>query len=226
MWPAATESQRTHGRYAYPPGSFRSSLIACHMPVSTSLVALSSFASPSFLRGLAAVLVVVHAANVCTADNWAQFRGPNGSGVAADSPSIPDQIGPATNVKWKSSVPRGLSSPCVFNDHIFLTSFSDGQLSALCLSAQDGRVLWQNPIPAKQIEKVHKTSSPANATAVADQERVYFYFASCGLFAFDHAGEQAWHYPTPCSQREPDFPWALSHCRKRSRRRERSLKSV
>ena len=40
---------------------------------------------------------------------WPRFRGPNGSGVAADQ-QPPIEVGPEKNVRWKVPVPEGLSS--------------------------------------------------------------------------------------------------------------------
>ena len=56
---------------------------------------------------------------------WPQFRGPNGSGVA-DGQMPPLHFAPATNQLWKTPLPSGVSSPCVWDDRIFLTGFSDG----------------------------------------------------------------------------------------------------
>src|SRR5436305_5016032 len=60
------------------------------------------------------------------ADEWPQFRGPGGSGVAADK-QLPQEWGTDRNVQWKTKIPgRGWSSPIVWGDKVFLTAaFSD-----------------------------------------------------------------------------------------------------
>src|SRR5687768_4892034 len=56
--------------------------------------------------------------------DWPQFRGPNGSGVAA-GPAAPVKWGPAENVLWKTPLPgAGTSSPILIKDRIFLTAHS------------------------------------------------------------------------------------------------------
>ena len=50
---------------------------------------------------------------------WPQFRGPNGVAIANDQ-EIPFEFADGENTLWKISVPRGSSSPIVWNNRIFL----------------------------------------------------------------------------------------------------------
>ena len=70
---------------------------------------------------------------VVAAGNWPRFRGPNGSGVS-ESGSFPAVFGPETNVVWKTKLPTGHSSPCIWDDRIILTGY-DGEnlLTIVCL---------------------------------------------------------------------------------------------
>ena len=52
---------------------------------------------------------------------WPQFRGINCSGIAAENQNPPIEFGPTRNVLWKTSVPKGHSSPCIWGNNIFLT---------------------------------------------------------------------------------------------------------
>ena len=55
-------------------------------------------------------------------DQWPQFRGPDGSGVAED-PRLPERWSQTENVAWKTDIPGlGWSSPVVWGDRIFVTS--------------------------------------------------------------------------------------------------------
>ena len=40
------------------------------------------------------------------ADEWSQFRGPNGTGVS-DTKGLPTEFGPQKNVVWKTELPPG-----------------------------------------------------------------------------------------------------------------------
>jgi outer membrane protein assembly factor BamB len=133
-----------------------------------------------------------------TAANWPQFRGPNSSGVAAASSAPPVEFG-KQHLLWKQAVPEGHSSPAVWGERIFLTAFDPAsqKLELLCLSSKAGAILWRHGATAEQIEHTHEVSNPATATPAVDAERVYAYFGSYGLMAFNHAGEAAWSLPLP-----------------------------
>ena len=75
------------------------------------------------LLGLRALLLLGAAclATTALADNWPRFRGPNGTGVAADK-GVPVKWG-AGDVLWKVELPGlGHSSPVVWGDRLFLES--------------------------------------------------------------------------------------------------------
>src|SRR5262245_48413944 len=112
---------------------------------------------------------------------WPQFRGPNGSGVALDA-KPPVHFGPGRNMLWSIELPSGYSSPCVWGQRIFLTSFDGEKLETLCLNRRDGKLLWRQTAPARQIEAFNKREgTPAAGTPATDGTRVFVYFGSCGL---------------------------------------------
>lgn len=127
---------------------------------------------------------------------WPRFRGPNGAGVAEqDKPPV--QFGPANKLLWKTALPLGHSSPVVWAGHIFLTGIENGKLVAMAVRRKDGKLLWKQTIPAEKIEQVHAFNHPAAPTPATDGERVYVYFGSYGLLAFDFAGKEVWRKPLP-----------------------------
>jgi outer membrane protein assembly factor BamB len=130
---------------------------------------------------------------------WPQFRGPNGSGVSRDTRPLPLHFGPAQNVAWKVALPHGVSSPCIWNDRIFLTGFEpqEKRLQTICIDRASGRILWQRVAPATTIEKVHEISSPATPTPATDGDAVYVYFGSFGLLCYDLDGVEKWSLPLP-----------------------------
>lgn len=132
---------------------------------------------------------------------WPQFRGPDGRGIAAEG-EYPLEFSPDKNLVWKTSLPSGVSSPCIWNEHVYLTAHDPerGVLETICLNRGTGEVIWRRDAPAKRIEKVHEVSSPANATPACDGERVFVYFESYGLIAFDHEGNTVWSKPLPLMQ--------------------------
>ena len=55
--------------------------------------------------------------------SWPQFRGPGGKGVGDDRAALPSEFGPDKNVVWKTPLPSGHGSPCIWGDRIFVTSY-------------------------------------------------------------------------------------------------------
>ena len=75
------------------------------------------------------LLLIFALALAARADDWPQFRGPNGIGVAEGR--APVHFGPTTNLLWKTALPSGLSSPCIVGGRIFLTGVEKGALQTL-----------------------------------------------------------------------------------------------
>lgn len=143
--------------------------------------------------------------NLLAAENWPQFRGPNGSGVS-DSAKPPTAFAPGTNQLWKVSVPPGASSPCVWGERIFLTAFDGGKLETHCYARRDGKLLWKRTAKVEKLEDFHSTEgSPAASTSVTDGKTVVSYFGSCGLVAHDFEGEELWRHTLPTAQSAASF---------------------
>ena len=134
------------------------------------------------------------------ADDWPQFRGPNGSGVA-DGPA-PVEFGPERNLRWRTPLESGHSSPCVVGDAVFLTTFDEKsrQLAVVCLSQATGEVRWSRPVPVEKVEEGHPSFSPASSTCASDGGRVVSYFGSFGLICHDLHGTLLWTHPLPLSR--------------------------
>ena len=130
---------------------------------------------------------------------WPQFRGLNCSGIAGEGQAPPVEFGPARNVLWKTTVPTGHSSPCIWGEHIFLTGFDkeEQELSVFSINRTDGSLRWRRVVPADTMAKGNTRNSPASATVATDGERVYAYFSSFGLICYDFEGEQQWALPIP-----------------------------
>ena len=129
---------------------------------------------------------------------WPQFRGPNAAGVAAAEACPPVEFGPEKNLRWKTPLPAGASSPVIWGDRVFLTGFADGHLDVLCLSRGDGSIVWRRQAKAETIEPVFaQFSTPAAPSCATDGERVVSYFGSCGLLCHDFSGRELWSVPMP-----------------------------
>src|SRR5439155_25597543 len=90
--------------------------------------------------------------------------------------------------------------PVVAEGRIFLTACHEKKLETICLDAATGNILWRRPAPSDKIEDVNSSNSPAASTPVTDGERVYVYFGSFGLVAYDQGGAELWKVPVPTPQ--------------------------
>jgi outer membrane protein assembly factor BamB len=65
----------------------------------------------------------------------------------------------------------------------------------LVLDARDGRLVWERTAwEGTPVDSRHKKASFASPTATTDGERVYAYFGSEGLYAYDFDGKLAWKF--------------------------------
>lgn len=151
--------------------------------------------SPRLLHALAVLLPALLTTFPTQADQWNQFRGPHGSGVAADCrpPVKPDSASEA----WRAPVPPGLSAPVLSDERIFLTGLVGDTLVTLAYSKATGEELWRADAPAGELEKVHKANHPAASTPLVDEDQLYVYFGSFGLLCYDHDGNRRWKRAIP-----------------------------
>src|SRR6266850_1316412 len=138
------------------------------------------------------LLICVSGADGATAA-WPQFRGPRGLGIAESY--APIYFNASSNVLWKTDLPAGNSSPCIWDEHIFLTAFENTKLETLCVDRKDGHILWRRTAPVDKVEPAHRLGSPATPTPACDGKSVYVYFGSFGLLAYDHSGQERWRKP-------------------------------
>ena len=144
-----------------------------------------------------------------SAEDWPQFRGPNGSGVA--TAHLPKLIAPDQNVLWKINSPAGHSSPIVVGDRIIITGVEGGErqqvvpgrvidrggkLLTLCLDRKTGKLLWRAEVPRPRVEIYQPTNSPASPSPVSDGQRVVVFFGDFGMISYDvKTGKEQWRLP-------------------------------
>jgi len=132
------------------------------------------------------------------AEDWSQFRGPNGTGVSL-STGLPTEFGPGKNVLWKTELPPGHSSPVLTRDRIFITAHSkekdNHKLFVICLDRQSGKLLWQREVPRSRDGRLQNVNGPASPSPVTDGTNVYAFFQEFGLISFDGAGKERWKLP-------------------------------
>jgi outer membrane protein assembly factor BamB len=122
------------------------------------------------------------------AENWPQFRGPDGTGHS-DARGLPLQWSETRNVVWKTPIhDRGWSSPVIYGKQVWLTSASkDGrELFVICIDRDSGKIIkdWKL-FDVAQPQFVHAFNTAASPTAVIEEGRVYITFGAAGTAAID-----------------------------------------
>lgn len=153
----------------------------------------------------------------CHAD-WLRFRGDNGSGIAPSDSKPPLTWSSSENLAWKVDLPgAGASSPIIVGEKVFVTAYSGADSGienlkrhVVCISAEDGRILWDKTVPAVQPEDefsgfLATEHGYASNTPASDGERVYVFFGKSGALAFDLDGKQLWQ--TPLGTRSNSRRW-------------------
>jgi outer membrane protein assembly factor BamB len=172
------------------------------------------------LAGLATLIAILILAAVPAAQNgdaarnWHQWRGPLGNGVAPDA-TPPLTWSESQNVRWKVEIPgRGSASPIVWGDRIYVTTAvpvgvtgeeqhaprgglpSRGvhRFTLLALDRATGRTVWERVAREQEPHEAAHTDngSWSNGSPITDGERIYAYFESFGLYAYDMNGTLLW----------------------------------
>jgi outer membrane protein assembly factor BamB len=160
------------------------------------------------------------------ADNWPQFRGPDGNSLSA-AKKLPTQWAEGKNVAWKVKVPGiAWSQPITWGDKVFVTTavtdkpvrpgakYSTGfdapakppdvpyRWQVLCLDLATGKPVWEKTVrEGKPNKPIHPNNSYASETPATDGERLIAYFGMTGLYCLDLSGKVLWSkdlgaYPT------------------------------
>lgn len=152
-----------------------------------------------------------------SAQDWPQFRGPDGNGISLAT-NVPLTWSSNQNVKWKRSVPgRGRSSPVLLGERIWLTTaletnvreFAAGPdrmqqaervvIGVVCLERATGKQLYFAELfPVDNPPAVNLFNSYATPTPVAEPGRLYCDFGTFGTACLaSESGEVLWKRQLP-----------------------------
>jgi hypothetical protein len=149
--------------------------------------------------------IVVFLAHPVPAENWPQFRGPDGLGISQEE-NLPVEWSETENVAWKKGLPGyGSSSPIALNGKIYVTCYSgygirgrsgrmeDLRLHVVCLDSKNGRIIWQKEIaPVLPESRRVRDHGYAAQTPATDGKHLYVFFGKSGVFKFDLDGNKIW----------------------------------
>lgn len=137
------------------------------------------------------VLASVAPANV---QEWPRFRGPNGSGCA-ETGALPSSFGPEENLRWRTPLAAGHSSPVLGEGTVFLTGADEQGLVVYCLEQGSGSVRWMQTLERARKQEVYRANGSATPSPTTDGQNVYAFFPELGLISFDAQGKERWLLP-------------------------------
>jgi outer membrane protein assembly factor BamB len=154
--------------------------------------------------------------------NWPEFRGPGGRGVADGFPTstswnADSATGKTSGVLWRAEVPGlGHSSPIIWRDRVFVATAvrlsgkaplkiglygnsdaaddnDEQRWMVLCFDKKTGRRLWERALhTARPAASRHTKATHANTTISTDGKRLVACFGSEGLHCLDLNGKLLW----------------------------------
>jgi outer membrane protein assembly factor BamB len=135
----------------------------------------------------------VVASSLVFAENWPQWRGPLFNGSTTET-GLPTTWSTTEGVAWVTPMPGpSAATPAVWGDRVFVSSV-DAQskgLVGICISVKDGKVLWQKQV-GKDRPALVGGNNMACPSPIADGQRVFFYYGTGDLAAFDCDGNPLW----------------------------------
>jgi len=173
-----------------------------------------------FFANLTLAVASLNAVTV-SAQNWPQFRGPNGDGCVV-AKNLPERWGGFDAPAWQTEIPgSGWSSPVVVGGRVWLTSAKQAALEekerekklaanpiltpdfqthasatllAIEIDAASGKLLRQIELFTFADPKpIHAQNTYASPTPVSDGERLYCHFGSLGTVCLEmKSGKTLW----------------------------------
>lgn len=111
--------------------------------------------------------------------DWPWWRGAqlNNKSVDQDVPlTWSESEEKSENIVWKSPVPgRGLSTPTIYDDQIYLTTADEEKktIHLLCYGREEGEPRWNKVLHEDGFQVTHKKNSQASQTVAFDGERAF-----------------------------------------------------
>ena len=141
-----------------------------------------------------AFVSVLSLSQIASGEDWLQFRGNDHRGISLKS-ETPTNLS-KNNIAWKTPLPgRGLSSPIVIENRVFLTASStadQSRLHVICANKVNGEIEWERQFWATGRTICHEKTCVAAPTPVSDGKNIYALYSSNDLICLDLDGNLKW----------------------------------
>ena len=163
---------------------------------------------------MGSLALITIGADATSEQYWPQWRGPHATGVSKTA-DPPVEWSEPRNIRWKIEIPgRGSGTPVIWGDKLFvLTAVPAGadlaashqarggvrpavphKFQVLAIDRETGKIVWERTaresVPHEGSHQQFGTYS--SSSAFTDGERVYAFFDSFGLYAYDMNGKLLW----------------------------------
>jgi len=139
---------------------------------------------------LCAIALLIASTSTAIADTVTYFR--QHSGVD-NSKGLPSDL-TAARPRWTSPLKPGNSTPCIYGNAVYLTTWDETkkELATLSIDRSSGSTNWKRVAPTQVVEEFHRVGSPATCSVACDGERVFAFFGSYGMLCYNVAGDELW----------------------------------
>jgi len=160
------------------------------------------------------------------AQEWNNWRGPNYNGSSNTKESLPTKFDSTTNIKWKYDLPGPSAGTPIVNDQfVFVSSIKindeksgKGDLLALCLNRDSGRLIWKNYAGSGYRPgnndgfdyQLDSRSNYASPSPVTDGFRVIYFFGNGDLVSYSMNGSEEWRRNIQEDYGDFCFQWTFS----------------
>jgi outer membrane protein assembly factor BamB len=154
-------------------------------------------------RRLHLILFIALASISIHAQDWRQFRGPTGQGIASGD-GYPVEWSETKHIAWKTAVPgRGWSSPVIAHGRVWITTAvmdrRDASLRLLAFDIASGHpALDVELFRVRGAELLNAKNSHASPTPIVDSDRVYVHFGVEGTGGVALDGTIIWKTKQGC----------------------------
>jgi outer membrane protein assembly factor BamB len=132
--------------------------------------------------------VVVAFAGFVAAEDWPQWRGPDRTGISADTGLLKVWPKDGPPLRWKAAdIGTGYSAPIVVKGRVYLQTTKGTEEFALALDEKTGKEIWIQPIGKVGVNKGPQYPG-SRATPTADGDKLYCLASDGQLRCLEAAG--------------------------------------
>jgi outer membrane protein assembly factor BamB len=125
------------------------------------------------------------------AADWPHWRGPQRTGVSAETGWSDTWPSEGPKVAWKAKVGLGLSSFVIADGRAFTLGYADEKDTVFCFDLDSGKELWKHSYPSELGDKYYEGGT--SGTPTVDGDRVFALSRWGDLFSFEAAtGKVVW----------------------------------